>query len=41
MANRSSWCNGLALIALCLCVAARTEAGALETYVRQADASFA
>ena len=41
MAKRSGWRNGLALIALCLCVAARTEAGALETYVRQADASFA
>ena len=41
MANRSSWCNGLALIALCLCVAARADAGALEAYVRQADSSFA
>ena len=41
MAKRSGWRNGLALIALCLCVAARADAGALETYVRQADTSFA
>ncbi|NLF99452.1 MAG: PhoPQ-activated pathogenicity-like protein PqaA type, partial [Lentisphaerae bacterium] len=41
MAKRSGWRNRLAFLALCLCVAARADAGALETYVRQADASFA
>jgi len=41
MAKRSGWRNGLALLALCLCLAVRVDAGALETYVRQADSSFA
>ena len=41
MARRSGRRNGFALVALCLCMVLRVDAGTLDAYVRQADDSFA